>query len=292
MVSTLRVGRVPVTHLDRILYPSQGITKEEVISYYIRVAPRILPFLSGRVVVMQRFPQGIMNQGFFEKDTPHGTPEWVTLFPHFSTIAGREIRYVVCDSLDTLIWMANLAALELHIALASTLDPESPDMLLFDLDPEPPAGFPDAVKTGLALRDLLGDLGLSPFVKTSGKKGLHIVVPLERQYSFDATRSFVHAVGVLMARRMPGVISELAGTHKPGTVFVDYLQNSAWKTMVAPYSLRATAQATVSMPVSWEEIKREILPEDFTIQTAISRERDPWEKFFDQAEPLPVVTNE
>jgi len=286
------VGKVPVTNLDRILYPLPGVSKKEVIEYYIRSAPRILPFLSGRALVMQRFPDGVTGQGFYEKDAPQRTPDYVTLFSHFSRTAEREIRYVVCDNPDTLIWLANLAALELNIVLARTDDPDTPDMLLFDLDPEPPAGFPEAVETAQALRELLGGLGLSPFVKTSGKKGLHVVIPLERQYRFDETRTFVHAVGILLSQQLPLAVSELSGTHKPGTVFVDYLQNAAWKTMIAPYSLRATEQATVSMPLSWEEVRNGVMPEDFTIRTAISRTGDPWKGFFDQAERLPAVNNE
>jgi len=292
MAGDQRVGKVPVTNLDRILYPSPGVSKKEVIEYYIRSAPRILPFLSGRALVLQRFPDGAGGQGFYEKDAPPGTPDWVTLFPHVSRTAGREIRYVVCDSPDTLIWLANLAALELNIVLARTDDPETPDMMLFDLDPEPPAGFPEAVETAQALRELLAELGLSPFVKTSGRKGLHVVIPLDRSYRFDETRTFVHAVGILLSGRLPVVVSELSGTHTPGTVFVDYLQNAAWKTMIAPYSLRATGQATVSMPLSWEEVRKGVMPEDFTIRTAISRTGDPWKGFFDQAERLPEVNNE
>lgn len=292
MTADRKVGRVPVTNLDRILYPVPGVSKKEVIGYYIRSAPRLLPFLAGRALVMQRFPDGVDGAGFYEKDAPQGTPDFVTLFPHYSRTAEREIRYVVCDSPDTLIWLANLAALELNIVLARIDDPERPDMLLFDLDPEPPAGFPEAAEAARALRELLADLGLAPFVKTSGRKGLHVVIPLDRSYRFDETRTFVHAVGILLSRRMPGVVSELSGTHEPGTVFVDYLQNAAWKTMIAPYSLRATKEATVSMPLAWEELREDPAPEDFTIRTAISRTGDPWKGFFDHAERLPAVNHE
>ncbi len=292
MTANQKVGNVRVTNLDRLLYPSMGVAKKEVIEYYIRGAPRILPFLSGRALVMQRFPDGVAGEGFYEKDAPPGAPDFVTIFPHYSRTAEREIRYVVCDSPDTLIWLANLAALELNIVLARTDDPERPDMLLFDLDPEPPAGFPEAMETARALRELLADLGLSSFVKTSGKKGLHVVIPLDRIYRFDETRTFVHAAGILLSRHLPGVVSELSGTHEPGTVFVDYLQNASWKTMIAPYSLRATAEATVSLPLAWEELREGLVPEDFTIRTAISRTGDPWKGFFDQAEHLPAVNHE
>ena len=292
MTSGQRVGKVTVNHLDRILYPSAGISKEAVILYYIRAAPRLLPFLAGRALVLQRFPEGVGSPGFYAKDAPAGTPSWVTLFSHYSASAKREIRSVVCDSPDTLVWLANLAALELHMPLARTDDPASPDMLFFDLDPEPPAGFAEAVEVALTLREVLMDLGLSAFVKTSGRKGLHVALPVERRYSFGRTRTFVHGVGILLARRMPGVISELSGTHTPGTVFVDYLQNAAGKTMVAPWSLRATPGATVSMPLSWDALEKGVSPEEFTIDNALSGTEDPWEGFFDRAERLPEVKHE
>ncbi|HON81732.1 MAG TPA: non-homologous end-joining DNA ligase [Methanoregulaceae archaeon] len=292
MDTDLKVGGVTVTNLDRVLYPSSGVSKRDVIEYYIRAAPRMLPFFSGRPLVMQRFPEGVGQAGFYEKNAPAGTPGFVTLHRHYSRSAEREIRYVVCDRVETLIWMANLAALELNIVLARTDDPERPDIMLFDLDPEPPAGFTEAVETAQGLGEVLGELGLSSFVKTSGRKGLHVVIPLERVYRFEETRSFVHALGILLSRRLPGVVSELSGTHVAGTVFVDYLQNAAWKTMIGPYSLRATAEATVSMPLAWEELREGLVPEDFTIHTAISRTGDPWKGFFDRAERLPKVNHD
>jgi bifunctional non-homologous end joining protein LigD len=292
MGAGLEVGGVAVTNPDRVLYPSPGVTKKEIIEYYIRIAPRLLPFFADRPLVMQRFPGGVEQAGFYEKDAPAWTPAFVALHRHYTPSAKREIRYVVCDRVETLIWLANLAALELHIVLARTDDPERPDMLFFDLDPEPPAGFAQAVEAARALNEVLGELGLSSFVKTTGRKGLHVVIPLERVYRFEDTRSFVHAIGILLSRRLPGVVSEPSGTHVPGTVFVDYPQNAAWKTMIGPYSLRATPEATVSMPLAWEELREGLMPEDFTIRTAISRTGDPWKGFFDMAERLPVVDHE
>jgi bifunctional non-homologous end joining protein LigD len=286
------LGRVHLTNLGRIMYPSLPATKKDVIEYYIRIAPKILPFLADRALVMQRFPDGAGNPGFYEKDAPPGTPGWVTLSPSFSRSAGREIRYVVSDSADTLLWLANLAALELNIPLARIDHPEAPDMVFFDLDPEPPAGMTDAALAALSLQDLLEDLGLVPFVKTSGKKGLHVVSPLNREHSFDETRNFVHAVGALLAERSGNIVSEISRTHDPGTVFVDYVQNAPGKTMICPYSLRATEYATVSMPLAWSVLAEGVSPEDFTIQTATTRKEDPWKDFFDEAERLPVINND
>ncbi len=283
----LKVGKAAVTNLDRVLYPALPATKKEVIEYYIRIAPRILPFLEGRPLVMQRFPDGVGSPGFYEKDAPPGTPSWVHLHTQYSETARREIRYVICDDPDTLVWLANLAALELNIMLYRADAPAVPDMLLFDLDPEPPAGFPEATAAALLLREVLEELGLSSFAKTSGKKGIHVVSPLVREYHFDQTRNFVHAVGILLAKRSPLIVSERSQTSVPGTVLVDYLQNVEGKTMISPYSLRAIPAATVAMPLSWKEIRSGVAPEDFTIFTASSRREDPWKGFFNTPERLP-----
>ena len=239
--------------------------------------------------MLQRFPDGVSAPGFYETDAPGGTPAWVHLYRHHSVSAGRDLHYIVCDSPDTLIWLANLAAIELNIPLARLDDPESPDLLLFDIDPEPHAGFREGVTVALALREMLADLGLVSFVKTSGKKGLHVVIPLAGGYRFSHTRNFVHAVGSLLARESPLVVSELSQTHDPGKVFIDYLQNSAWKTMIAPYSLRATGTATVSAPVSWEDLSRGIDPGDFTLQTFRAEDADPWMDLYTSTQRLPEV---
>ena len=278
-----------LTNTSRVIYPHLNLTKLDIVEYYLCIAPCILPYLEKRALVLKRFPDGVDAPGFYEKDAPAGTPEWVHLHRHHSASAKRDLNYIVCDSLDTLIWLANLAAIELNIPLATLDDPEAPDLLLFDIDPEPPAGFQEAVFTALILRDLLADLGLVPFVKISGKKGLHVVIPLRGKYRFSQTRNFVHAVGSLLAQESPLVVSEVTQTHDPGKVFIDYLQNSAWKTMIAPYSLRATGTATVSTPVSWDVLARGIDPGDFTIQTVQAGDEDPWKNLATSAQRLPEV---
>jgi bifunctional non-homologous end joining protein LigD len=284
-----KLGKVVLTNTSRELYPELHLTKLDVIDYYLRIAPRILPYLSERALVMQRFPDGVDRPGFYEKDAPAGTPEWVRLSLHHSVSADRDLRYIVCDNPDTLLWLANLAAIELHIPLARLKNPDAPDLLLFDIDPEPPAGFPEAVAAARALRDILADLGLVPFVKTSGKKGLHVVIPLASGYLFHQTRNFVHAVGALLAKDSPLIVAELTQTKDPGKVFIDYLQNSAWKTMIAPYSLRPTGTATVSTPVSWNDLAGGIVPDDFTIRTVHAGREDPWTNLNTAAERLPEV---
>ncbi len=278
--------RVRFTNLDKIMYPPLHVTKKEVITYYIRVAPRLLPFLSDRPVTMHRFPDGMGEEDFYEKDAPQGTPEFVKIFSHYSGTADREVNFVVCNNLDTLIWLANLASLEIHITLSKTGAYESPDLLLFDIDPEPPLSFDDVIDVSFVVREHLEDTGILAYVKTSGKKGLHIVVPLRAGYRFGEVRDFAHRIGKNIAKDTSHVVSEFPRSRDPGTIFVDYLQNAQGKTMVAPYSLRGTPAATVSMPLQWDELKRGVRAEDFNIKTAISKKEEPWGGIFDNKQKI------
>ncbi|OPX65317.1 MAG: ATP-dependent DNA ligase [Methanoregula sp. PtaU1.Bin006] len=272
--------RVRLTNLDKILYPAAGITKADVLTYYVRAAPRLLPFLHNRPLTMHRFPDGAGGPGFFEKDAPAGTPDWVETFTRRAETAGRDVRYVLCNNLDTLIWLGNLASLEIHTALAAAPAYETPDLLLFDIDPEPPLTFDDVVSVAHIVHGQLENRGLRPYVKTSGKKGVHIVVPLVPGLSFSRVRDFAHGIGKAIARDTPQVVSEFPHSREPGTIFIDYLQNSHGKTMVAPWSLRATPLATVSVPVRWDELKKGVCPEVFNIKTVLSRHEDPWSDIF------------
>jgi bifunctional non-homologous end joining protein LigD len=278
--------RVRFTNLEKIMYPSVHITKKEVIMYYIRMAPRMLPFLSDRPVTMHRFPDGIGREDFYEKDAPQGTPEYVKIFNHYSETADREVNFVVCNNLDTLMWLANLASLEIHITLSKIRSYESPDLILFDIDPEPPLGFDDVIDVSFIVRKHLEDAGMLAYVKTSGKKGLHIVVPLHAGKRFGEVREFAHRIGKDIAKDTPHVVSEFSRSRDPGTIFIDYLQNSQGKTMAAPYSLRGTPSATVSMPLRWDELKRGVRAEDFNIKTVISEKEEPWRGIFDNKQKI------
>ncbi|MFY9749822.1 MAG: non-homologous end-joining DNA ligase [Methanoregula sp.] len=278
--------RVHLTRLDKVLYPAARVTKGDVLTYYIRVAPLLLPFLQDRPLTMHRFPDGFGGEGFFEKDAPAGTPEYVDIFTHFSKTAGRDVHFIVCNNLDTLIWIANLASLEIHIALSTAGSFESPDFLLFDIDPEPPLRFDDVIDVAHIVREQLEGAGLQPFVKTSGKKGVHIVVPLISGYRFSEAREFAHRIGREIARSTPHVVSEFPRSRDPGTIFIDYLQNAHGKTMVAPYSLRAVPGATVSAPLRWEELRHGARPEDFNIKTMLSRHEEPWRGILDTRQTI------
>jgi bifunctional non-homologous end joining protein LigD len=276
--------KVNLKNLDKVFYPKNKVTKGQVVEYYIRMAPKILPVIADRPLVLTRYPDGIEGDkvSFFEKNAPEGTPDWVKTKKIYSPTSKRDVYYIVCNDLDTLIWLANLASLEIHMPFSKIDALDTPDLLFFDVDPEPPATLSDAAEVSLLLKDKLLDLGLTPFVKTSGKKGLHVVIPIEPEHSFEKARAFVHEVGVELAKESEMVVSEFKDTKKPGKVFADYLQNSPLRTMVVPYSLRPTPDATVSTPLEWSEVKKGINQTDYTISTVIKRTGNPWKDIFEK----------
>jgi bifunctional non-homologous end joining protein LigD len=283
-----KLTKVEFTNLDKILFPKLQITKAQVIEYFIKTAPKMLDILENRPVVLTRFPNGIDKEGFYEKDAPQGTPRWVRTVKIYSETAKRDVNYVLCNDLDTLIWLANLAAIEIHMPLSKADSREKPDMVFFDIDPEPPATYKDATAVALLLKEKLDNAGLESYVKTSGKKGLHVLIPIAREYTFRETRNFVHKIGRELAKEQPLVVSEFAETKKPGKVFVDYLQNSHGRTMICPYSLRAVPDATVSTPIEWTEVKKGIKPTDLNILSVVKRKKDPWKKILENKQKLKV----
>ncbi len=280
--------RVEFTNLDKVLYPELGITKAQVIEHYIRLAPKMLDLLEKRPVTLTRFPSGLGKDGFYEKDAPVGTPPWVDRFKRYSKTAKREINYVVCNDLDTLIWLGNLAAIEIHMTLSKTDSFESPDLVLFDIDPEPPATNDDLVDIALLLKDKLDALNLKSYVKTSGKKGMHVVVPIVAGYTFKQTRGFAHQIGELLSKESEIVVSEFSRSRDAGTIFIDYLQNSHGRTMVSPYSLRATPKATVSTPVEWADVKKGFNPAELNILSVAKIHENPWKELLKNRQKLVV----
>lgn len=282
---TQHLTKVEFSNLDKILFPELRITKKDVIEYYIRTAPRMLPVLEDRPTVLTRFPNGIYEESFYEKDAPPGKPSWVETFQNYSESAKRKINYILCNNLDTLVWLANLAALEIHVTLSKAKQYESPDLILFDLDPQPPATTNDVVNIALLLKEKLEKRNYRSFVKTSGKKGLHIVIPIQKDDTFQKTRNFVHEIGKELAAESRKVISE-ARQKKAGAILIDYVQNSQGKTMICPYSLRAVPKATVSMPIEWSQLREGLNPEDFNITNVTRVEKEPWKDLFKRKQKL------
>jgi len=252
-----------LSNLEKVLYPAAGFTKKDVIDYYARIAPAIIPHLAGRALTRKRYPDGVDGEPFFEKNAPMHKPEWVKTVPIWSGRNRRTVNYVLADDLATLVWLANLAALELHPSLALAKDITCPTVMVFDLDPGPPANIVQCCQVGLWLREIFEHFGLQSFPKTSGSKGLQIYVPLNTPTTYDATKMFSHALAQLLEHdHRDLVLSEMSKQARTGKVFVDWSQNDEHKTTVAVYSLRAREHPTVSTPVTWEEVERAFKKKD------------------------------
>lgn len=248
-----------LSNLDKVLYPKAGFTKGEMVDYYAKVAPAIVPHLSGRAVTLRRFPEGVedLDAAFFEKRCPKHRPKWVKTAKVEAGPRAGVIEFCVCDSLPTLIWMAQLAAIELHPSLSLSKAPKRPTALVFDLDPGPPADVVDCCRVGLRLRELLTQLDLECFVKTSGSKGMQLYVPLNTKTSYEETRPFGQALAQIVAKQTPDTVLAKMGkkTDRSGRLLIDWYQNNERKTTISVYSLRARERPTVSTPVTWDEVE-------------------------------------
>ena len=246
--------RLTLSNLDKVLYPDTGTTKAEVIDYYARIAPVMVPHLADRGVTLRRFPDGVEGNSFFEKRCPGHRPEWI------DTVLGPgdrngDIGYCCLDSAPALVWAANMAALEIHAPMARR-DIETPTMCVFDLDPGPGTSIAECADVGLDIRHVLDGLGLAGFAKTSGSKGMQVYVPLNTPHTHHEASAFALWVAQLLERAHPdGVVSNMKKSLRKGKVLVDWSQNSRHKTTVAVYSLRARPRPTVSTPVTWDEVE-------------------------------------
>jgi bifunctional non-homologous end joining protein LigD len=245
--------QLSLSNLDKVMYPEVGFTKGQVIDYYTRVAPVLVPHLRDRPLTMKRYPDGVEGQFFYEKRIPSHAPEWIR-----RERVGK-IEYIVCDDLPTLVWLANMADLELHPSLSLVDDIDRPAVMAFDLDPGPPAGIPECCEVAVLLRDALSQIGLKSFPKTSGSKGIQVYVPLNVEgVDYDhGTKALSKGLARLLEARHPKlIVSQQRKDLRKGKVLIDWSQNDENKTTVCVYSLRARERPTVSTPVRWEELEQ------------------------------------
>jgi len=278
---------VTVSNLDKVLYPP-GFTKGQVIDYYARIAPVLVPHLAGRPLTLKRYPNGVDQQFFFEKNATIHRPPWVKTAPIWSEGNNRNVNYILANDLPTLVWVANLAAIELHPSLSLAKKIESPTMLVFDLDPGAPANMVQCAQVGIWLRAIFDHFGLQSFPKTSGSKGLQLYVPLNTPTSYDITKPFAHALArVLENDHRDLVVSDMKKSLRIGKVLVDWSQNDEHKTTIAVYSLRARERPTVSTPVKWEEVEQVLKKKDPSLVVFEANQvLDRAEKLGDLFEPL------
>ena len=262
-------------HTDKVFWPDLGLTKADLINYYLEVSPYLLPLLQGRPFIMRSFPNGIGGRSYYRWDLPDYAPAWLHRWPYEAKTGERVIDMLVIEGLPELVWVANQAAIEMHPWLSRTDDPTHPDLVVFDLDPGPGLDFAGVLRVAAWLHDLLDELGLRGYPKTSGKEGLHVLVPVERRYTFREVRAWVQQVGRRLATAHPdAVTTDKALARRKGRVLVDYSQNGLGKSIASAYSARATPNAAVSTPLTWREVTAgKVRPGDFTLLTMPKRLR-------------------
>ncbi|MEM9608388.1 MAG: non-homologous end-joining DNA ligase [Actinomycetota bacterium] len=253
-----------LTNLDKVLYPETGTTKAEVIDYYARIAPAMVPHVAGRPLTFRRWPNGVEQSAFFEKNCPGHAPDWV---PRLD--GPGDVRSCGLDDQAALAWAGNQAALEIHAPMSRAGALDEPLALVLDLDPGPPADIVTCVEVAVAIRAVLDTVDLVSVPKTSGSKGMQLYVPLNGGADYETTSSFALALGQLLERQRPElVLTDMTRSLRPGKVLIDWSQNSFHKTTIAPYSLRGRARPTVSTPVTWDELEAATSADDLTFEAA------------------------
>jgi bifunctional non-homologous end joining protein LigD len=249
--------KLKLSNLEKVLYPAVGFTKGQVIDYFVRISPVLLPHLQGRPLTLKRYPNGVNGMFFYEKNCPEHRPEWVQVAPVWSAGNNKWMNYCLAQDLPTLVWAANLADLELHTSLSMAKDVLRPTFIVFDLDPGEPANIVQCCQVGQWVRGVFSQLGLESFAKTSGSKGLQIYIPLNTPVTYDETKAFAHELArVLERQHRELVVSDMKKALRVGKILVDWSQNDDHKTTVSVYSVRAMERPTVSTPVRWEEAAR------------------------------------
>lgn len=265
--------KVKISNREKIFWPNEGITKGDVIDYYMSMADYILPYLKGRPESLRRNPNGILEASFFQKDAGGDAPEWVDHETIFSESVNKHIDYIICNNKPSLIYLANLGCIELNPWHSRIEAFDEPDYMVIDIDPSENNTFDDVVETALVFKKLFDKAGADSYCKTSGATGMHIYVPMEKKYSYEQVKDFAHLVCILVQEQLPSLTSlerSLAKRNKKH-IYLDFLQNSRGQTIAAPYCLRPKAGAPVSMPLKWAEVKKGLSPLDYTIHNALKR---------------------
>jgi bifunctional non-homologous end joining protein LigD len=276
-------------NLDKVFWP-EGYTKGDLIRFYDEAAPYILPHLQDRPVVMNRFPDGVGGENFYQKECPDYAPKWVETVPVEHREAGKVVNYIVCNDKPTLLWLASQGCIEIHAWLARRWDPARPDIAVLDLDPMPGAPFSAVVEAALLLRETLAQFGFAGYPKTSGAEGLHIFIPIKEKYSHQEVARAMGMVAKLVAEVYPLSTVERVVKKRGARVYLDYLQNGYGKTMAFPYSVRPVPGAPVSTPLNWAELeRRNWQPKDFNILTLPHRLKalgEAWEDYYTRRQDL------
>lgn len=288
---TIDQFEVKLSNLEKIFWPEQKYTKGDLINYYVEIYSYIDDFLKNRPLSLKIYPDGINGNYFFQKNIPAHAPHWVSRVPIYSKHRREPINWVMVNKLSDLVWVANSASIELHSWLSSRDNLDKPSFAVFDLDPGEKSSFQDVISVALIIKEILDELALEAFLKTSGKSGLHIYIPVMERYPYDQIKNFLKSIAEMVIKLNPALATiEWRKKARYGKVYIDYRQNSRGKTLPVPYSLRPTATATVSTPLNWDELYNNIKPADFTLKNIFQRinnKGDLWSGFFNTTQELP-----
>jgi bifunctional non-homologous end joining protein LigD len=268
-------NEVKLSSADRVLFPEDGITKGDLFSYYERIGPTIVPHLRDRPFTMKRFREGIVAPGFFQKQAPKGMPSWIAtrqFETHPREGGSRLVDFPLVNSVEAVLWMVQMHCIDMNAWYSRVDNPGRPDYVVFDLDPpDEPGGFALAIEVAHLVRELLNELELPGYVKTSGADGIHILAPIQRRAGFDDTYAFAEGVGRLLEERHPGKVTTEWLKKKRSGVLLDHRQNGWGKTIASAYSVRPKPGAPVSTPLQWDELTPDVRPRDFTMEVALER---------------------
>lgn len=278
------IDGINISNPEKILFPEDNISKLDIISYYDKISPYMLPYLKNRPLVMQRYPDGIYGEAFYQKNTPDYFPDWIKTID-VAKKEGGITKYVICQNRETLIYLANLASLTFHLWLSNIKNLEIPDRLIFDLDPSPEIDFNVVIEVAQKFRKMLVDLGLNPFLMTTGSKGLHVVIPLKPKFNYEQVQLFAYGCAYILFHKEPKLVTlEISKIKRKGKVFIDTLRNQFGSLAVAPYSVRAKPKAPVATPIDWQELEsKSFNSQKYNINNIFDKlkKKDPWENFFE-----------
>jgi DNA ligase D len=262
-----------LTHLDKIYWPDDQITKGDLLEYYSKIAPYILPYLKNRPLSLRRQPNGIDEPGFFQKDAGDHVPDWIKTVEIHAESTGKMVNYYVCNDLESLLYIANLGCIEMNPWNSTVNKLDNPDYIVMDIDPSDKNTFDEVIEVALVIKDIIDQTGMVGYCKTSGSSGLHIYIPFNKKYTYDESRDFAEIMASMVTEKLPGLttLERSLSKRKKNQIYVDYLQNRIGQTLASAYSVRPKPGATVSAPLEWDEVKPGLTPQDFNIKNIFNR---------------------
>lgn len=265
--------KAEITHPEKIYWPDEHITKGELIDYYRNIAPYILPYLKNRPLSLRRQPNGVKDEGFFQKDAGDSVPEWIKTVEILAESTGKMVNYHVVNDVESLLYVANLGCIEMNPWNSTVGKLENPDYIVMDIDPSDKNTFEDVIDVALAIKQLLDEMDAEGFCKTSGASGMHVYIPFGKKYDYDQARDFAEMLAHMVTERLPKIttLERSLSKRRKDQIYVDYLQNRIGQTLACAYSARPKPGATVSTPLEWSEVAHGLSPKDFTIKNIFDR---------------------